>query len=93
MHTPRPWIKHISEGWGICVKAGNKFICWKLRNEADADLIVAAPDLLEAAQLFIQEMYFYWQSGQPCIPTLATIGRFKDAISKATQEAPNATRS
>ena len=58
-HTPGPWKVYspeITSGWGICVGANNDILFQlkgrgnKEKKIANAQLIAAAPDLLEALQ-------------------------------------------
>lgn len=55
-HTPGPW-QHGIENEGYFIAAGELMpdIAKRIRNRADADLIAAAPDLLEACKA-----YFAW---------------------------------
>jgi hypothetical protein len=47
--TPGPWRFEISAGWGRTIRAmKDKYIAWNLKNDHDAHLIAAAPDLYEA---------------------------------------------
>jgi len=58
MHTPGPW--HIrgpahTAGWGVCIAGASEIVARipgraSARKEANARLIAAAPDLLEAVQ-------------------------------------------
>ena len=59
-HTPGPW-RFMSTGEYLAVFAnmqgGTKVICpVKIADEADAHLIAAAPDLLEAAKLAVSNI-------------------------------------
>lgn len=47
--TPGPWRVEDVAGWGICVRAlKDKYIAWRLKSQADAHLIAAAPEMYEA---------------------------------------------
>lgn len=55
-HTPGPWVQvSVTGGWDGVAEAANRksHICaLKLNNPANARLIAAAPELLEACQTF-----------------------------------------
>lgn len=62
-HTSAPWYREWNRTWGECVRGGvgynigtgkeePGFIAYRLKSSADAHLISAAPELLEACQLF-----------------------------------------
>lgn len=48
--TKGPWKAQLTEGWGWVVLAGKTFVAFKLRSEANAQLIASAPMLYEAAE-------------------------------------------
>jgi hypothetical protein len=62
-HTPGPWeliAPHQTSGWGLCVGSGEQItarIPAYAGREADARLIAAAPDLLEALKAMLEVCY------------------------------------
>lgn len=60
-YTPGPWMARqmVSGNWDICAEDGDGSTMSRTTSEANAHLIAAAPDLLEAAQvlLTIAEQY------------------------------------
>jgi len=57
MHTPGPWMLDDE----LAVYAGNTKICGPIVKDDDADLIIAAPALLEA----LKRMYAAWNRKAP----------------------------
>ena len=47
--TPGPWKALLDPGWGWCVKAGKKYLAFKL-TEADAQIMAASWEMLQALQ-------------------------------------------
>ena len=78
-HTPGPWS--IASAKTYCAIRTNKNVIANMRlvglhyNRADANLIAAAPDLLESLQYAIKQ-----------VPELATVPGIAAAIAKATGE-------
>lgn len=56
-HTPGPWKAGSNGGtWGVCRVSGSEPVVWKMGgipHEADARLIAAAPELLEACKALL----------------------------------------
>jgi hypothetical protein len=44
--TPGPWKALLDPGWGWCVKAGKKYLAFKL-TEADAQIMAASWEMLQ----------------------------------------------
>lgn len=67
-HTPGPWLQNLPEdsviygadGWPICEMGGNNHA----RVEADACLIAAAPDLLEALVTALEEWRGWYEDSR-----------------------------
>lgn len=53
--TKGPWECVLEAAWGWCVKAGKKYIAFRIKDEADARLIAASPAMLEALQALMNE--------------------------------------
>jgi len=102
-HTPGPWVFSAidsTEGFLVVEKARPKSlvatVCkrngcgWTCPHEepwANARLIAAAPDLLEAAKTLME----YWDNGTPVRPGCEDIETLRAAIAKAEgQEVPHA---
>ena len=47
--TPGPWKALLDPGWGWCVKAGKKYLAFKL-TEADAKIMAASWEMLQALE-------------------------------------------
>lgn len=90
-HTPGPWVQvSVTGGWDGVAEAANRksHICaLKLNNPANARLISAAPELLEAL-----ESIMHFADGFDCYRTTTPLGKALDgwleagraAIAKAT---------
>jgi hypothetical protein len=48
--TPGPWKALLDPGWGWCVKAGKKYLAFKLPTEADAKIMAASWEMLQAIE-------------------------------------------
>ncbi len=98
-HTPRPWIV---SGFTIIAKGGtDEEPCWvaecnhdlqwhpAIDGEANARLIAAAPDLLEAIQGLFEHcamVHKHWGDACNRKEANSAITRAKEAIAKATGE-------
>lgn len=83
-HTPGPWA--LTED-GLGIKAGFNFVSvmtnrWKGESKANAHLIAAAPELLEALK-FAYELLQHAQEGNLNINIAAGLQRSHEAIAKA----------
>ena len=77
-HTPGPW-KH-DEKWGL-IKYGKTEICaLHSGNEANADLIASAPDLLHALDLLLNKLNAHGIKNKHLVNA---IEKAESAISKA----------
>ena len=95
-HTPGPWMvvsdgNVISEQQGIVERIAVSIFCSKERREANARLIAAAPQMLEAledAKLFIENGIEtgYISEPQPGTPESATLPAIIAAIKAAKEE-------
>ena len=81
-HTAAPWIRseeysqdYYYSGYSISTGNDDDLIADCINEEADADLIAAAPDLLEALELVATDVD--WHKGSP------TLKLIKAAINKA----------
>lgn len=74
-HTPGPWEAKLEGAWGWCVKAGKRYIAFRIHKEADTRLIAAAPELLAACK---QAEWQYEQLGDS-----KAIKMLRAAIAKA----------
>lgn len=70
-HTPGPWhiaYPYQTAGWGLCVRSSSRILVRVVgrdqsQKEADARLIAAAPELLEA----LKAMLDYYGSNTACV--------------------------
>ena len=92
-HTPGPWEAFASHaGLYVIDSAEQGAICkieWCLEDEANARLIAAAPELLQAIKDLFREcamVHKSWGDGDNTKEADAAIKRAKDAIAKATAE-------
>jgi len=81
-HTPGPWrinkatVHTRSENpYTIESANGKKCIVWGMRHKANARLIAAAPDLLEACQYVIEQLKTVPGKTFPILPVLNAIKR------------------
>ena len=98
-HTPGPWQAR-KDRWYLTIEAGD---CWVAqvpnfadrtteRMEANARLISAAPDLVEACSLAAAEFKSQWDSGgKRGSGFLAAYDAARKAIRKATEDHPSST--
>ena len=92
-HTPGPWQHGIeNEGYFIANGELRPDIAKCIRSRADADLIAAAPDLLEAIKGLLESVTDAinagdWKVDGVCDPDI-DIQRANAAIAKATGEQP-----
>jgi len=98
-HTPGPW--NVSEEWdGTSIKAGQFHVTHTIQScgfhspeedkavtQANARLIAAAPDLLEALILLEHEMVESGNAGSTDYGWSPAIEKTRAAIAKATREA------
>lgn len=88
-HTPGPWFIqyettarfHIGPSDNYHLISANKGVCSEARAEANAKLIAAAPDLLEALQAMVQDARQPWQFSNPA----KVLEKARAAIAKATE--------
>lgn len=94
-HTPGPWYVEVQQTWGMCVRTSGKqrtrisdgkpedaYIASRLPGNADARLIAAAPELLEAAQFALRVFENANIDGNWWVPSKEKI---EAAIKKATE--------
>src|ERR1035441_1962054 len=55
--TPGPWKALLDPGWGWCVKAGKKYLAFKL-TEADAQIMAASWEMLQALEEIAEPIPF-----------------------------------
>ncbi len=97
VHTPGPWYAHMNGEGSFCIKAGTDYDIsptlasrskWKSdaeRSNANARLIAAAPELLEALEDCLRWIEAdEWTYGR----TFSTGDRIRTAIEKATGVRP-----
>lgn len=90
-HTPAPWKwsgGRLYKSWPKQFASTNVFVIhddrWMPR-PADARLIAAAPDLLEAAQTVLAGLHARIDAADPTVvPVFSGIVELSDAIAKAT---------
>jgi hypothetical protein len=60
-HTPGPWLARqmFSGNWDICAEDGNGETIARAREESNARLIAAAPELLAALSQLLSRLAFY----------------------------------
>lgn len=94
-HTPGPWVHHPEDNI-ISHGDGRLLIEWQGRSkhvsaeerDANARLIAAAPELLEALQLLEAEMVLSGNAGSEDYGWKPAIEKTRAAIAKATGSAP-----
>lgn len=88
-HTPGPWqfLPHRASLVHSVVSQNSGIICEvyisepdKIAADANANLIAAAPDLLEACQQLME----FWDNGTPVHPGAEIVDDVRRAIAKAT---------
>ncbi len=82
-HTPGPWTPYRDPGEYSAVGAATGDIAQEVRNEADARLIAAAPDLLRELRNLVSLLQTPLNRGDIQIHGLATLNAASAAIAKA----------
>ena len=77
-HTPGPW--HVDMGVDLAVRNSDEWLICTLPNEANARLVAAAPELLEALELSVP---YLCHCGSPDCRVCSAIVRALAAITKA----------
>lgn len=86
-HSTAPW--RTVNGKLVCSNTpGNQVVaeCRGWNGEADACLIAAAPDLLEACEKMLSELRSLEASGGACIPSIHVCEGMYQAVEKAHAE-------